>query len=257
MQQLDKMQPQSARSLRFACALLASLPLVATGEYRCVDEQGNASYVTQPRAGCEAVELDIAPPTETPAFLAHLPKHELKLDTMTGCGLIDSASIGPGATLAELRIGRDSLEEAIAKLERQGAKFKADLGYRGYREDLPIAAVQTIPALQQAGPFTQAWLRFNSLRVLYRLTLVWEGETALTGVQALLAKQMPQLAAACSIQAGRCGVEQTGVSLELHAADGRVTLNIASIPLDKEARNTEKLIDADILRKRVGSARNE
>lgn len=199
----------------------------------------------------EAATDDIQqkPPVEVPAFLAHLPKYELKLDTLTGCGLIDSASIGPGATVADLRIGRDSLEEVVAKLERRGAKTNASLGYRGYSEDLPIAVVEL--------PGTEVWLRFNALRVLYRITYVFASEAALADARALVAKEVPALAAACPAQETSCNAKQAGVSLQLQASAGAVTLSIASIPLDEEARNTEKLIDADIRRKRAGSARGQ
>jgi hypothetical protein len=198
----------------------------------------------------------LRPPVEVPSFLAHLPKHDLKLDTLSGCGLIDSASIGPGATLFGLRIGRDSLEDAVTKLQRQGAQLKADLGYRGYREDLPIAALQTLPPAQAAGPLAEGWLRFNALGVLYRMTLVFAGNAS-KGAYELLANDAPELAQACNGKTESCSAKQNGVALELNARDGQVVLSIASVPLDAEARNTEKLIDADIRRKRVGAARND
>lgn len=198
----------------------------------------------------------LRPPVEVPSFLAHLPEHELKLDTLTGCGLIDSASIGPGATLFDLRIGRDSLADTVAKLARHGAQVKADLGYRGYREDLPIAALQALPPSQAAGLLAEGWLRFNSLGVLYRLTLVFESDAAFKAAHALLSKEAPELAAACAGENDACNVEKNGVSLDMHSSAGRLTLSIASLALDNEARNTERLIDADIRRKRVGAARS-
>jgi hypothetical protein len=231
----------------FACALLGAGAAAAQDADRCAD---------QPSA-CEHTALALAPPTEPPAFLAGRPSYELKLDTLTGCGLIDSASIGPGASVFGLRVGRDSLEQVRAKLEQQGAKFKSDLGYRGYREDLPIAAVQSLPAAQPIGAPTQMWLRFNSLGVLYRVTLVLEGKSALADVHALLAKASPRLAAACPSARAECSVDQDGVALTLGTRSDQIALSIASTPLDEEARNTEKLIDADIRRKRLGAARND
>jgi hypothetical protein len=205
-----------------------------------------------------ADELEtLRPPVEPPSFLAHLPKHELKLDTLTGCGLIDSASIGPGLTFLDLRIGRDSLAQSVAKLEGNGAQVKTGLGYRGYREDLPIAAVQALPPAAAAGPLAEAWLRFNSLGVLYRVTIAFESGAVLPDVHGLLANEAPELAAACTDTGAPCSVTQGGVSLALSAHNGRTLLSIASVPLDEEARETEKLIDADIQRKRVGAARSD